>query len=822
MSYEVWNANIDPRKVLEKALSGMKAHFAASASRELAALEAAVAAGSTSPAEGAELRARILDRAADTERVLEENVRPRLERWLTDPHVRRICPAAVPAIADAVDDARWDHLFEAFFSDIKFGTGGIRGRAVMSVGDLRTMAAFGVDAPFLRGPNLFNDLTVLRLSAAVARFAADNSLQGAVVGFDSRIGGPRFASLIARLFLSAGLRVHLFAEPCPFPELSFAVVRFGADLGVFISASHNDKRYNGYKLTSATGAQLTNAERERIYRDYVLKTDFADVPDLPPIEDFASRLVVVGPEDAERPASSAVFDLHPAYLEHMRSFIVDPAALAPLAPSLEIGYCAFYGAGSRLVPRLLRSAGFERITEVTHRSMNEPDGFFPCFEYTQQPDPGDPSSARIAVEAFIAEHGEERFGELDILIGTDPDADRMGVVVKVPPEQREIYGGEWTLLKADEVWALLLAHRLRKLEAENSPLLRRGFIAQSHVTSDLITELAERKGLAWIKTWVGFSLLAEAVSFAWNGLDVFEKEEYDTRRFSTLYAHHRYEPGVRDYNLGCFEESNGFSILGGPPSSPNALGEGGHVRDKDGTLAALLIAEVAAHAKAEGKTLIDLLDDLTLSEGLALYVNRYRPDPPVGQYEGVNAIQRKLFHLHRAEELRARALRDGLEIAGYRVTDVEICPGKGKYAADPDHGYRPHRTMSEAAERASVLLPPPGDEAAEDAFTDLMVKRGMPAPDPSASRTERLAAARSFFFSNVAVFPEEGMRFYLSEDKRSFVTLRPSGTSRNLKLYVQLSERPADRASLLEAKARLIAAADEVLFDLARLLGMKW
>ena len=103
------------------------------------------------------------------------------------------------------------------------------------------------------------------------------------------------------------------------------------------------------------------------------------------------------------------------------------------------------------MPRLLNSAGFSDVTQVTYKSMDKPDGFFPCFSYTQQPDPGDPSSAKIAVDAFKAEHGDNAFEELDILIGTDPDADRMGVVVKVPLQQRKVYDSDWTLLKADQV-----------------------------------------------------------------------------------------------------------------------------------------------------------------------------------------------------------------------------------------------------------------------------------------------------------------------------------------------------------------------------------
>ncbi|MFA4985916.1 MAG: hypothetical protein WC712_04970 [Candidatus Brocadiia bacterium] len=824
MKFDVWTENIDPRQLLDRALSGMRAFFAGNRDRDLLRTDAAIAAGSLTPEDGAKEKARITAAAAETEQVMAANVAPRLEAWLTDPDVRRISPAAVCAIADAVDDARWEALFEAFFSDIKFGTGGIRGRAVMSVGDLRTMAAYGIDAAFLRGPNLFNDLTVLRLSSAVARYAADKGLHSVVIGFDSRIGGCRFAELIARLFLERGTRVNLFAQPCPFPQLSYAVVHTHSDLGIFISASHNDKRYNGYKLTSASGAQLTNTEREAIFRDYVAKARFADVPDLPPLEALSAKLNILGSEDSVVPGGATLSAIDPVYLGHLGGFIVDPELLNGTAPNLNIGYCAFYGAGSKLVPKLLRSSGFPNVTEVTHKRMNEPDGFFPCFEYTMQPDPGDPAAAKIAVEAFIAEHGHAAFDALDILIGTDPDADRMGLVVKVPANQRDIYGGDWTLLKADEVWALLLWYRLKKpvATAQGRALLEKAFLCQSHVTSDFILDIAAARGLAALRTWVGFSLLAEAVSLAWGRVDLNDPKALDEKYFGSLYSVDRYVPGRHTVNVGCFEESNGFSILGGPPpdANPNALGSGGHVRDKDGTLAGLLCAEIAAQAKAEGKTVIDLIDGISLEGGTGLYVNKYRPDPPVGQYEGVSAIMRKLFHIQRSEELRSQAVREGLVIGGMPVVSTEVCFGKGKYAADPDHGYKAHKTLGEAMEREHVVLPDPGDAEAVQQFVAGMVCRGM--AKSTGSPEEQFAAARAYFFANVAVFPEEGMRFYFSADRKSHITLRPSGTSRNLKIYVQLCAHPKNREELLKSKREMLRHADETMADFAQLLGMKW
>jgi len=147
--------------------------------------------------------------------------------------------------------------------EIAFGTGGIRGVAAFAEPDdeseLELLYKEGIYAPILKGPNTINDLVLMKKSAGVAKYAKENGLKKVVIGYDSRIHGKTFAELIANIFLSQGMTVYLFDEACPYPELTFAIPTLKADMGILISASHNDRRYNGYKLSSHSGTAILPA-----------------------------------------------------------------------------------------------------------------------------------------------------------------------------------------------------------------------------------------------------------------------------------------------------------------------------------------------------------------------------------------------------------------------------------------------------------------------------------------------------------------------------------------------------------------------------------
>jgi phosphomannomutase len=635
-----------------------------------------------------------------------------------------------------------------------------------------------------------------------------------VIGYDSRIGGQDLAKLIARLFIAYDYTVYLFDEPCPYPEVTFAIPyeEIKADVGILISASHNDYRYNGYKLSCANGSQFDPEERDAMYDQYIKDAEAEDVVCLNQYETLLQapegRLVFLGGEEpvegfdyGDRPR----IKIHEKHRDHVSSFFLIPD-LAEFErkspkPPLQIGYCAFHGAGRKAVPRLLRDIGFRDPMIIKRNGLDDLNGLFPSFNYRegqeQQPDPGDPRAAEIIVDAFQKDYPGE-FDRTDIIIGTDPDADRCGLVVKVPENQRHLYPkrykmeegeeprfvvplseneqkqylpNDYVLLPADDAWALLLWYRLEhEKDADGkTPDPARRFIVLSHTTSDSIARLALMKGIGVVKTWVGFAALAAATRDVWDHKvhtfrNLVEGRSNDvSREYVRKGLCHPFicdcqsMDAKRSINIGAMEQSNGFSILGGPPLDSRSLGQGGHVRDKDGTFAALLLAEVAAWAKkARGTTLFNLIDEeIYLKVGL--FVNLYRPDPLDGEYPGIEGDRTKKAFLRRALDCVPRGLEGKLAIGGVPVTSACIYR-TGKYDA---------------------IYPPTDDFQ----------------------------------------FPDEGVRFFFDEQKLDHVTVRPSGTGNSMRFHVQLHDDDVTKENLIDRKEQLRRKGSDIMDGIRELLG---
>jgi phosphoglucomutase len=456
-----------------------------------------------------------------------------------------------------------------------------------------------------------------------------------------------------------------------------------------------------------------------------------------------------------------LIDIHRAHREHVKSFMLY-AGKEGREGTLKVAYCAFHGAGRRAVPRLLDETGFKYVTRVTKNNLDDLDGLFPSFcsdaGKEQQPDPGDPRAAERAVSAFKEEY-PGRWDDTDILIGTDPDADRCAVVVKVPGSQRSLYAGsDHTLLTADDLWALVLWFRLNHDKALDP---ERSFIVESHTTSDSIVKLALKHGLGVVKTWVGFAALSAGVRDTWEkklatGLTEGRRDPKDALCHPFIQETFNMD-GKRLHNVAAMEQSNGFSILGSPPPDAFSLGIGGHVRDKDGTFAALLVAEVAEWAKQQGTTLFELIDKhIYLDPAIGLFVNHYEPDPLDGEYPGIKGDRMKKSILQAALDLNRRAREGEVEIGGLKVRSTCIYR-TGKYDA---------------------IYPPGGGFE----------------------------------------FPDEGVRFYFDEDRLDHLTIRPSGTTNSLRFHTQLHS-PVTEGDLVEKKRELHRKADGIADDIRELVG---
>lgn len=620
-----------------------------------------------------------------------------LEKWLADPNIDRISPALKSGIIKAITTGKWEDIVNTFRQDVRFGTGGIRGMMAFDHDSIVQLKEKGLDAAILKGPNTINNIVILKTSAAVAKFGIDKGFEKIVIGYDSRVRGFDFAACAAQLFLYYGYTVFFFDAPCPYPEVTYAIPALEADMGILISASHNDYRYNGYKLSCANGSQFDLHDRNIIYEKYVQNATTEDIYLCSFKDAKDGKLWFLGgdsyePEFDYAGKEKSLVNMHDKHLNHIKSFLLTPdlkVRQVSTSDHLKIGYCAFHGSGNKAVPRLLSETGYKTILTVTKNGLNECDGLFPQFEYRpgleQQPDPGDLRAARIAVESFKDDHAG-KFDDLDILIGTDPDADRCGVVVKVPEDQRFLYEGrDWTLLSSDDLWTLVLWYRMQKENADTETK----FVCLSHTTSDSITRIALKHDIGVVKTWVGFANLAAATSEIWNGnysnyIQVENgihapgsqrADELGELSDPIICQCYNMDNGKRSFNIAAMEQSNGFSILGGAPPNDRSLGQDGHVRDKDGTFAAFLVAEIAAWAKDRGKTLYQLIDEeIYLDPEIGLFVTGYQPDPMDGEYPGIEGDKLKKEILGRAISLYYRAItKPGeVELAGLRVVSSTL------------------------------------------------------------------------------------------------------------------------------------------------------
>ena len=698
---------------------------------------------------------------------------PNLEQWLCSDDIDRVSPNAKRGIAAAILDQRWEAVVNAFRRDLSFGTGGIRGMMAFDRSSIECLKEDGIDAPILKGPNTLNNIVLLRVSAGVARFGQSKGLSKIVIGYDSRIRGGDFGRIIAELFLAYDFTVYFFDEPCPYPEVTFAIPydEIKSDLGILISASHNDYRYNGYKLSCANGSQFDPQQRDEMYEQYIRKATFEDIRLCPLAQARKSKLVFLG--GSEKLPGVDYFDrdllnIHDRHRDHILGQLVDPNRVreqncSTAAIKLRLGYCAFHGVGRNAVPRLLHQVGIDVFNPITVNRLNDLNGLFPSFcsepGREQQPDPGDPRAAKVAVEAFEKEYPGE-LANTDIIIGTDPDADRCGVIVKVPERQCHLYGGDaFALLPADDMWALIVWYRLRSEICKHGKVVdpETKFIVQSVSTTNSIVRMARKFGLGVVMTWVGFANLAAGTRMVWDREEIPPLSE--GKRSATDDLCHPFiwevagmDNGQRSFNYAAMEQSNGFSILGGPPPDERSLGTDGHVRDKDGTFAAILIAEIASYAKANGTTLFEMVDrHIYLDPDVGLFVNRYEPDPLDGEYPGIEGDRKKKNILARSIALFGRAKEGSLHLGSLKVVDAVIYR-TGKY----DHIYTPTADFQ---------------------------------------------------------FPDEGIRFYFSPDRLNYTLVRPSGTGNSLRFHVQLHAEVSED-NLIEQKAELRRQAKEIVDDL--------
>jgi phosphoglucomutase len=409
-----------------------------------------------------------------------------------------------------------DELADAFYKSLEFGTGGLRG--IMGV-----------------GTNRINKYTIGMATQGFANYLKKTYPAETIkiaIGHDSRNNSRFFAETTANVFAANGMKVYLFEALRPTPELSFAIRHLGCKAGVVCTASHNPKEYNGYKAYWNDGGQLVPPHDKNVIKEVEAVTSIDDVK----WTGGEMNISIMGKE------------MDDAYLKMVKGLSVYPEVIAK-QHDLKIVYTPIHGTGITLVPQILKDFGFTNVTVVEEQSV--PDGNFPTVIY---PNPEESETMSIGLSKAKAL-------DADILLGTDPDADRVGIGVKN-------HKGEWVLMNGNQTAVLAFAYMLeaRKAKGIAQP---NDMVITTIVTTEMINALAAANDVACYNVLTGFKWIAELIK---------EKEQQE------------------NYVIGG-EESFGLMI-------------GDQIRDKDAISAVALMCEMAAYAKEQGKTWFEKMIEL--------------------------------------------------------------------------------------------------------------------------------------------------------------------------------------------------------------------
>ena len=447
-----------------------------------------------------------------------DEIRKKAESWLTD----EFDEPTRKEVQNLLDNDE-KGLIDAFYKDLEFGTGGLRG--IMGAGTNR-MNRYTLG------------MATQGLSNYLKKHAVNPSSIKVAIAYDSRNNSSYFARVAADIFVANGFTACLFESLRPTPVLSYAIRLHGCDAGVIITASHNPKEYNGYKVSWNDGGQVVAPHDKGIIEE---------VRKIKSVSEIASggdqtRIVMLGEETDRK------------YMAEVRKTSINPDIIRRNA-NMGIVYTPLHGTGYRMVPEALEMYGFKNIHTVREQSIT--DGNFPTL---RSPNPEEPDALAMALDLA-------REQKADLVMATDPDADRLGIAVRKP-------SGEFVLLNGNQTGALLTWYIITQ-KKQKGELRGNEYIINTIVTSDLLDRIAEKNGVKNYNVLTGFKFFAALIR------DLEGKEKY----------------------IGGGEESFGYL-------------PGDYVRDKDGISSCALVAETAAWALDHGKSLWELLLEIYAEYGL--------------------------------------------------------------------------------------------------------------------------------------------------------------------------------------------------------------
>ena len=489
------------------------------------------------------------------------------EQWLANPYFDEATKEELKGISEDENEIK-----ERFYMDLEFGTAGLRG-------------IIGA------GTNRLNIYVVRRATQGLANYIAkvDKKAQGVAIAYDSRHMSPEFAEEAALCLAANGIKAYIFESLRPTPELSFAVRHLGCVAGINVTASHNPPEYNGYKVYWEDGAQITPPHDSGIMGEVKSISDWNTVKTMDKAEaEKAGLFQVIGKE------------VDDAYMAELKKQVIHMDAIEKEGKNLKIVYTPLHGTGNIPARRILKELGFENVYVVKEQEL--PDGDFPTVSY---PNPE-------AAEAFELGLKLAKEVDADLVLATDPDADRLGVRVKDK-------NGEYHDLTGNMSGCLLANYELSQRKAVNGSLPEDGALIKTIVTTNLADAIAKGYGVNLIEVLTGFKFIGQQILGFENS-------------------------GKGSYLFG-FEESYGCLI-------------GTYARDKDAIVATMALCEAAAYYKTQGKTLWDAM--IEMYEQFGYYKDAIQSVTMKG-IEGLQKIQ---------EIMNSLRQNPPAEFAGHKVTAV--------------------------------------------------------------------------------------------------------------------------------------------------------
>lgn len=440
------------------------------------------------------------------------NFYERYNKWITDSSFDEETRNELLGIKDNEKD-----IEDRFYRDLEFGTGGLRG-------------VIGA------GTNRMNRYTVGRATQGLANYILKQAIPNpsVVIAYDSRHFSPEFSKEAARVLNANGIKVYLFDELRPTPELSFAVRALKATAGIVVTASHNPPQYNGYKVYWSDGGQAVSPIAEDMIKEANAIEDFSEIKCMEECTIKEKGLLqMVGK------------DLDDLYVDKVKTLSLNRGIVEAVSDQIRIVYTPLHGTGNKLVRRVLRETGFKHVAVVPEQELPDPN-----FSTVKSPNPEEHEAFTLAIELAKQQNA-------DLIIGTDPDCDRVGVVVRDNK-------GEYVVLTGNQTGALLIDYILGSMKRLGR-LNERTTIIDTIVTSKMGAKIASSYGVNSLSVLTGFKYIAEKVK--------------------------EFETDGREFAFG-YEESYGYLA-------------GTFVRDKDAVIASMLICEMAAYYKKNGMSLYD-------------------------------------------------------------------------------------------------------------------------------------------------------------------------------------------------------------------------